>query len=568
MNPPRSSVPLSLSRASALAPVLFCAFALPSCESGKDTQAPPVSLVDSRTYRAIAGVSMGAYGALNIGTKRVDEFGTIASLGGPVDMQELLRHAIRDNLDVSVQTAVPTQVGQDFTFDKMPPYPDRDTRISMLQDLVIAFGNPFLHHTDPARQYLAIDSQPALLGMDDVVGMFAVNPALGPRGFMDGGDGDQNGVRSTAEMAGTPVDVLLAAAGTASARFGGARGAFVGGRELFDVDGDELYDVGDTLVVNYSEPFTDLDGDLVFEPADGETFDDFGLDGVAGTLDFGEGSGEFEYDPDRARWIAEDPYSRLAAQTAAQIGRQRLYLEVGDDDEFGLAAHYDRLVAMLESKGVPVIRQTLQASCTSVPNMDQPAYYVQYDGGHIGIPASDDISDVLRAGDFCGQFPIWRRLLSMIGFLNESFPNGDYGPGGIRVVGDLLVEDVRTPQLETDAVPLVTRKVVVYRPPSFFNTDRLFPIVYFFGGYGQDPDDYERMRELLDLLIGSGDIQNTFYVFVEGAGGRKGSFFADHAVPHEQVPGALQDSGRYESAFLFDIIPHVEQEMLNNRISR
>src|SRR5438876_3255670 len=115
---------------------------------------------------------------------------------------------------------------------------------------------------------------------------------------------------------------------------------------LADLNGDGVYDVGDGIVVNYSEPFTDTNGNLVFEPDLGETFSDDGLDGVPGTGDFGEGDGHFDYDPDRANWLAEDPLGRLAARAASAISTQRIYMDVGTHDEFGFARHYDNFVAM------------------------------------------------------------------------------------------------------------------------------------------------------------------------------------------------------------------------------
>ena len=127
-----------------------CAIAaLTSCGghggSGPDTTPTDGSLEDHREFRAIAGVSMGAYGAMNLGTKHAELFSTIAALGGPVDMQQLLRDMVNDNLEVKSQTAIPLVVGDDFTFDHQEPYPGRDTRLAMIKDLVIAFGNPFLH---------------------------------------------------------------------------------------------------------------------------------------------------------------------------------------------------------------------------------------------------------------------------------------------------------------------------------------------------------------------------------------------------------------------------------------
>ena len=122
--------------------------------------AGPVDVAASREFRAITGISMGAFGALNLGTRHSDRFGVIGSLGGPVDLTELLRHLIDDNLEVKPEP----KLGDDHTFDHLPPYPSRDTRLAMMRDLMIALGNPFLHHPDPVRQFLAADSEPAIAG--------------------------------------------------------------------------------------------------------------------------------------------------------------------------------------------------------------------------------------------------------------------------------------------------------------------------------------------------------------------------------------------------------------------
>ena len=210
--------------------------------NGPDTTPPTSSPLQAhRQFRAITGVSMGAYGAMNLGTKHADLFGTIAALGGPVDIRQLLRDMVNDNLEVKPQTVIPLNVGDDFTFDHQEPYPGRDTRLSMIKDLVIAFGNPFLHHPDPSRQYLAIDSEPAHILRDDAFGSFTL-PA-NPPGFLDGGDANQDGVRQTTETATQSVDVLLVAGGSLPCIVSGATGVDVGGRMLADLNGDGVYEL-------------------------------------------------------------------------------------------------------------------------------------------------------------------------------------------------------------------------------------------------------------------------------------------------------------------------------------
>lgn len=520
-------------------------------------------------FRAIAGVSMGAYGAINIGTKRPDLFGTIGALGGPVDMTQLL-HDTAAGLRVAPETAIPRMIGDPTTFDHQLPYPGRDLILSQLKDLVLAFGNPFLHHPDQSLQFLASDSEPARIREDDEFGTFTIPSNV--RGFLNGGDTNHNGVRETSEPPIDPTDVLLLAGGSLPA-IAGVDGTVLGERALADLNGDGVYDVGDGIVRNFSEPFTDSNDNGVFEPDLGETFSDNGLDGVAGTGDFGEGNGTFDYDPDRAHWLAEDPLSRIAAKSAAEISTQRLYMDVGTKDEFGFALHYDHLVSVLQSKGLTVeIDDGFPGNCTDLPKLNAPFRLVRYDGGHVGFQSVDP-GDLVN-GDPCGDATIWQRIVSLIAFLNESFPDGTFGIGGNIIsipppdpTGDIVRGDLPSPTLASAGDPMPLRPVLVYRPPAFFNGDGHFPIAYFLGGYGQEPDDFEQIQVLLDGLIVSGQLQNMFFAFLPGAGGYQGSFYVNHVVSESGAPGVPDvTSGRYEDSILQDLIPVIESDICNGRL--
>jgi hypothetical protein len=523
----------------------------------------------SRQFRAIAGVSMGAFGAMNIGTKHADLFGTIAALGGPVDLRQLLRDMVNDNLEVKPQTIIPLEVGDDFTLDHQAPYPGRDTRLSMIKDLVIAFGNPFLHHADASRQYLAMDSEPAHILRDDAFGSFTL-PA-NPRGFLDGGDANDDGLRQTSETPTDPVDVLLLAGGSLPRIASGATGVDVGGRMLADLNGDAVYDVGDGIVVNLSEPFVDTNGNGVFD--EGEPFSDFGLDGVPGTGDYGEDNGRFDYDPDRANWLAEDPLTRLEARSAADIGTQRIYMDVGTQDEFGFGKHFDNFIAMLQSKGLTVnTRDDFPANCVAVAKLPQQYLLIRYVGGHVGIPEADDSRDKLLHGDICGTVVVWQRLLAMISYMDSSFPDGFNGPGDLKITdldprGDIMKTHITSPALRTGSGTAPEQPVLIYRPPAFFHTTRSFPIVYILGGYGQAPEDYERLGDMLDPLILTTQMQNMFVAVLPGAGGRKASFYVNHRVPESQVPDLINPtSGRYEDSIIQDLIPAIENTILQGRV--
>ena len=549
---------------------------------GGPTPSGPPPLSQSRQFRALAGVSMGAYGAMNLGTKHSDIFSTIAALGGPVDMQQLLRDSVDDNLEVKPQTTIPRDVGDDFTYDHLAPYPDRDTRVRMFQDLTIAFGNPFLHHPDAARQYLGSDSEPAHIGRDDQFGTFTA--PTDPLGFLDGGDENDDGLRQTNEQPTLRTEVSLLAKGSLPMIASGATPVDVGGRLIADLNGDGIYDVGEGIVVNLSEPFQDTNGNGVFDP--GEPFSDFGLDGVAGTGDYGENNGEFDYDPDRANYIAEDPLTRVNGLSAAAISTQRIYMDVGTKDQFGFARHYDHFVAALQAKGLSVaVQDGFSGDCADLPSPSQQFLLVRYPAGHIGIESVDP-GDILE-GNVCGEATVWQRFITMLGFLNESFPDGFYGPGGdfnlpdinfndpdinlpdLDIRGDVVSRDIPSPSLAPAGGSAPNRSVVVYVPPAYFHSDKRFPVVYFLGGYGQKPKDFEHVSVLLDALILSGQLQNMAIAFLPGAGGRRGSFYVNHIVPEEQVPNLDPvTSGRYEDSTIDDLIPVVENDILQGRIKQ
>jgi enterochelin esterase-like enzyme len=515
----------------------------------------------SRESRAISGVSMGAYGAMNLGTKHVDLFGAIGSLGGPVDMAILIDDMVSQNLEVKPLSGIPSGPTADYTFDLLPDFPDRDSRLSFVRDLVLAFGNPVLHHPDPDHAYLASDSEPAHLLADDEWGTFTI--PSDPNGFADGGDKNADGLREVNEPPDEATEVLLVARGSLQSKFGIA-GTDVGGRFLADTNADGIYDIGDGIVVNLSEPFTDNNGNGIYEPLLGETFQDVGLDGVPGTGDRGEGNGTFDRDPDLDRWFAEDPKTRLENESAMMIQRQRIYMDVGDEDELGFARHYASIVNVLTAKGIPVDQHTgFTGSCAQFPHIDAPFTLIIYHGGHVGFAGVGSIDDDLRNGDVCGPATIWQRFTHLLAAMDSAFANPDRGLDGPRPTGDTKTVDIASPALAPAGGAAPMRRVVVYRPPAFFNSNNKFPILYFLPGHGQAPEDFERAGLLLDTLIAAGALQNMYVAFLPGAGGTEGSFYVNHAVSEAQVPGLTTvTSGRYEDSIVNDLIPAIEIDVL------
>lgn len=230
------------------------------------------------------------------------------------------------------------------------------------------------------------------------------------------------------------------------------------------------------------------------------------------------------------------------------------------------------------------MRDGFSSNCADLPDLRDQFTLVRYDAGHVGV-ASVDPGDLFD-GNVCGEDTVWQRLLAMMGYLNESFPDGFFGTGGqfplpdidfddfdidfdfdsLDARGAVVDADIPSPALGLNgSVP--TRRVLVYLPPAFFNSDAELPVVYFLPGYGQEPDDFERVGDLLDLLILSGQLQNMFFVFLPGAGGQQGSFYVNHVVPESQAADInAPTSGRYEDSIIQDLIPVIENEILERRV--
>jgi len=135
--------------------------------------------------------------------------------------------------------------------------------------------------------------------------------------------------------------------------------------------------------------------------------------------------------------------------------------------------------------------------------------------------------------------------------------------------GDVVMATLDSPSLATAGGAVPTREVLAYRPPAFHRTDRQFPVAYFLIGYGQQPEDFARIGLLLDGLILTGQLQNMFVVVLPGSGGRQGSFYVNHIVPETQVPEISEvTSGRYEDSTIGDLIPVIEDQLLNRRVKR
>jgi hypothetical protein len=292
----------------------------------------------SPQFRAISGVSMGGYGAMNIGLSHPVYFKTIACLGGPLDMAYLLKYIEKDVLG---------------NYDNLPPYPDRDTLIDMLQDLVISFGNPVYYN--PLSTYyppgITADNASAATTLLD---------------FKDGEynpDGSLPVITYEHPVAGNWVEVLLA----------------------LELNGNGKRDHGEPILRQFGEPFIDANGNGMFDP--GEAYLDVGLDGVSGTGDYGEGDGKFTSNPHRENFVAEDPLTHAKTLTLEVLQDLNLYLDAGTEDEFQFDVHTENFVQILQERGLDVlIKNGFPENFPQISHFEEEGrVYVRYQGGHVGF---------------------------------------------------------------------------------------------------------------------------------------------------------------------------------------
>ena len=270
---------------------LFCAIAVFVLIGSTHVFAQRVG-TGSPQFRAIGGVSMGGYGAMNIGLSQPDTFATMACLGGPLDMAYLLKYIEVEMLG---------------NYDNPDFYPSRRTGIKMLKDLTISFGNPVYYN--PLSTYYP-------------PGITAEN-ARESTTLLNFRDGEYNPDGSLPVITyGDPsprnwVEVLLAV----------------------DPNGNGVRDPGEPILRQFHEPFTDLNGSGMLDP--GEPFLDVGLDGVSSTGDFGEGDGTFSFNPNHLNYMAQDPLTYVKDMDLSTLQGLNFYLDAGNEDEFQFNIHTD-----------------------------------------------------------------------------------------------------------------------------------------------------------------------------------------------------------------------------------
>jgi hypothetical protein len=475
---------------------------------GEAHSLPPLGR-GSPQFRAIGGVSMGAYGAMNIGLGRPDFFNTIASLGGPLDMEYLLKFIEVDTLG---------------NYDNPSAYPGRGTLIDMLQDLAICFGNPVYYNPLSTYYPPGINAQNArmpttLLNFKDG----ELNP-----------DGSLPVITYEDPSPGRWVEVLLA----------------------LDSNGNGKRNVGEPILRQFHEPFVDANGNGMFDI--GEPFSDAGLDGVSGTGDRGEGDGEFTYNPNHDRFFAEDPLSRAEILPDADLGKLNLYIDAGTEDEFQFNVHAENFVEALQNRPPPLssfpvrIENGFPEDFPKISHFNEKRVYVRYPGGHVGFNKENIGLSFRRAKQGVREaIVVANRFTTLFSFVSDHFVGGDFGTDPyelFRYPSKMGVTSFKSPSLNR------RMRFGIYLPPGYSRSKtNYYPVLYLLLGYNMAVNGVTNswVKSALDGLILTGEMQKMIIVVPDGLNYKngRGHFFVN------QVD---QERGDNFKDYFFDLVNFID----------
>jgi S-formylglutathione hydrolase FrmB len=460
----------------------------------------------SPQFRAIGGVSMGAYGAMNIGLGRPDFFNTIASLGGPLDMSYLLKFIDVDMLG---------------NYDNPNVYPNRDTLVDMLKDLTISFGNPVYYN--PASTYYppGINAQNARVPTTLLNFIDDLNPAgnLPVITYEDPDPGDW-------------VEVLLA----------------------LDSNGDGRRNLGEPVLRQFHEPFTDSNGNGIYDP--GEPFSDIGLDGVAGTGDLGENNGVFTYNPNHNNFLAEDPLSRAETALLTALQNLNLYIDAGTEDEFQFDIHAENFVDTLQTRLGPSsvrIENDFPVDFPGISHFNEKKVYVRYPGGHVGFNKENIGLSFEQAKQGIEEaIVVANRFTTLFSFVSDHFLGGDFGTDPyelFRYPSQMGVVNFKSPSLNNRIM-----KFGIYLPPGYSRSSaNYYPVLYFLLGYNMSVEGMANslIKTILDGFILTGEMQKMIIVIPDGLNykNQSGHFFVN------QID---QERGDKFKDYFFDLVTLID----------
>lgn len=560
--------------------------------------------------RFIGGVSMGGYGAALLGTKYHNMFDSVVIMGGPTDWTYLLWH-VRNNLiggfiDSEKDNNIKYEkwfVGIDNTFE-------RDEHIKLFQDLTLAFGN-FLTYNPVSTywpvgvennntSYISRITDPACNNEYQINNFFddeynnpnkpfcnsypnhisANSLGLWPViTFCDGGDRNNNGIPDSNEIQNKPVEIALAVDCNGNGKRDLGEPVIRDTNENFqDTGTDGLFDEDEAGYdpVNNPDPNGDdyhfwknptgTEGNLYYDK--GEPFEDYGIDGINNTksykYDFGEGNGQFDYNPNIKNIWNNNPFFLL---DNVDFNNTTFYFDAGVKDTFFFQEGEKRMIGKFKAMGLPA---TYYEGFDKIPLLSQKEvtaetdfsmffdkinwnevpdnFLVLYGRDNLTIPeAIKNLGDGGHVGNFA---QVLMRVLGAFYYISEHIPDSVEKKEKNTAIGDAGAESFYSEIMGH------TLKYSISLPPGYKDCkDRYYPVVYFLHGYGMDADGMWATGLAINLLMSMGKIKDMIIVFPDGHSINKvqGSFFVNHK------DNSGQDNFQYEDYIIKELIPYIEK---------
>ncbi|MEC9464326.1 MAG: hypothetical protein VX834_00980 [Myxococcota bacterium] len=229
---------------------------------------------------------------------------------------------------------------------------------------------------------------------------------------------------------------------------------------------------------------------------EGETYLDYGLDGVANTGDFGEDSGEFERSPGWHHATQFDPHTLLEEIEPSALERLTIYIDAGIRDFLNTAIHSNRFFGRLEAmvgkdKAKAFNDFSSLAGANGVFDRFEPNYEIipQYSYVRYGDPNASP--EVIAAGDGNHVGTIEQaidRAMNAFSLAQRIWPHADHTLVD-NPFGDVRYADVDSYESQTLGR---TQEFSYILPPGYHdpdNADKRYPVVFFLHGQGQRHTD-------------------------------------------------------------------------------
>jgi len=475
---------------------------------------------------------------------------------------------------------------------------DRDSMLEAFQDMTHAFGNamsynpahPFLPTGVTADYYWnaerTVRKSHAERCNNPVVVEKMYDRVYNPNGtydaitFCDGNSGEQ-GVFDPAGANDRPADILLA----------------------FDLNGNLVRDAGEPVVFQMSEPYEDTGADGLADedepgydattnpdPAgdnfhmlnnalgtegngrweDGESYEDVGIDGVVCPgdcpLDYGEGNGQFDYNPNMHKYFDMNPTDLLSSMTAEELARLDFYIDVGYRDHMFFGPNTLGFIGVLKAMGyeagiyqgfMELIPGATKFDFGKVPWSQLPKNILVIYGDR--EKTEEEARNTGDGGHVGTALQVVNRALVFLGYVGQHFPEGDYEPSEVSGNNGGVVHTYtsQVPGLEG-----VEKEYLVYEPPGYEPPDaqgncaKRYPVLYSLHGIGMNPEDQMAAPLIFETEMQKGAAQKFLVVLPNGRcmanECESGQFFFN--TVGWAVPGK-----DHETSFIEELLPEVDR---------